>query len=189
MRGRWTRWQICNDTVECCSDGIFMGWRDKIILGNTGATALASVQLSVLITRIPYGESRERRVWPESCLRVRYKMAEAECTRDQNIHAWRDLWWQHWRRGISCRHCVVWDKLFVAPRRDVSSWRNCCNYYTNWHFAVLTKLWVCNLSVISCFSNTKRGLLRFLPTWLPTHQHSCDQKIILYRNGFYSFIK
>lgn len=97
----------------------------------------------------------------KSCLRVRYKMAEAECTRDQNIHAWRDLWWQHWRRGISCRHCVVWDQLFVAPRRDVSSWRNCCNYYTNWHFAVLTKLWVCNLSVISCFSNTKRGLLRF----------------------------
>lgn len=112
----------------------------------------------------------------KSCLRVRYKMAEAECTRDQNIHAWRDLWWQHWRRGISCRHCVVWDQLFVAPRRDVSSWRNCCNYYTNWHFAVLTKVWVCNLSVISCFSNTKRGLLRFLPTWLPTHQHSYDQK-------------
>lgn len=65
MRGRWTRWQIFNDTVECCDDVIFMGWRDKIILGNTGATALASVQISFLITEIPYGEWRLRQVCPE----------------------------------------------------------------------------------------------------------------------------
>lgn len=37
----------------------------------------------------------------------------------QNIHAWRDLWWQHWRRGISCRHCVVGESAVccAAPRR------------------------------------------------------------------------